>query len=405
MAFGTLQDVDIKGKTVLLRVDFNSPIDPTSETILDDKRFREHIPTIRTLEDAKVVIVTHQSRPGKKDFTTLQSHAGKLERLIHRPVTYIDDIFGRAAHEAVRSMRAGEILMLENVRFSAEENLTMKPEDAAKTHLVRRLSEMGDLFVNDAFGTAHRSQPTVVGIPRVMRTIAGLLMEREITMLSKVSAGAPHPVTFILGGTKVDDSIAVADHVLRNGIADQILAIGVVGNIFLAAEGREIGEPSRQLIECLGYTGEIQKAREILGRYRDQVILPKTVAVKERGERIEYPVDGIPQDTPILDLGSESIQTMVEEIRSSGSIIFNGPAGVFEDPDFAIGTYELVRAASAVEFSVVGGGHTAAVIEKMGLESAYSHLSTGGGACIEFLTGKKLPAVAALEASWEHFWR
>ncbi|MBR1369554.1 phosphoglycerate kinase [Methanocalculus chunghsingensis] len=405
MAFGTLQDVDIRGKTVLVRVDFNSPIDPTSEMILDDKRFREHIPTIRALEDGKVVIVTHQSRPGKKDFTTLASHAEKLERLIHRPVTYIDDIFGRTAHEAIRTMRAGEILMLENVRFNAEENLTMKPEDAAKTHLVRRLSEMGDLFVNDAFGTAHRSQPTVVGIPRVMKTVAGLLMEREITMLSKVSSGAPHPITFILGGTKVDDSIAVADHVLRNGIADRILAIGVVGNIFLAAEGRAIGEPSRQLIESLGYTGEIQKARDILAQYADQVLLPETVAVREKGERAEYPVSGIPQDTPILDLGSESVRSMVDQIRSSGTIVFNGPAGVFEDPDFAIGTYELVRAAAGVEFSVVGGGHTAAVIEKMGLESAYSHLSTGGGACIEFLTGKKLPAVAALEASWEYFGR
>jgi len=403
MVFGTLQDVETKGKTVFVRVDFNSPMDPSSETILDDKRFREHIPTILALEDAKVVILTHQSRPGKKDFTTLKSHAEKLERLIRRPVTYIDDILGRSAREAVSSLRSGEVMMLENLRFNAEENLTMKPEDAKKTHLVRMLSERGDLFVNDAFGTAHRSQPSMVGLPMAMKSVAGLLMEREVFMLSKVFSGAPHPITFILGGTKVDDSIAVAEHVLTNGIADQILAIGVVGNIFLAASGIEVGDPSRQLIESLGYSGEIEKAKQILSSYGDRVVMPEFVAVRERGQRVEYPVDKIPNDVPILDLGSGSIRSMVQLIQSQGTIVFNGPAGVFEDPDFAIGTYELIRAASAVEFSVVGGGHTAAVIEKMGLESSYSHLSTGGGACIEFLTGKKLPAVAALEASWELF--
>ncbi|MCQ1538755.1 phosphoglycerate kinase [Methanocalculus taiwanensis] len=403
MAFGTLKDVETKGKTVFVRVDFNSPMDPSSETILDDKRFREHIPTILALEDAKVVVLTHQSRPGKKDFTTLKSHADKLERLIKRPVTYIDDIIGRSAREAVSSLRNGEVIMLENLRFNAEENLTMQPEDAKKTHLVRMLSEMGDLFVNDAFGTAHRSQPSMVGLPMAMKSVAGLLMEREVSMLSKVFSGAPHPIIFILGGTKVDDSIAVAEHVLSNGIADQILAIGVVGNIFLAASEIEIGNPSRQLIESLGYLGEIEKAKQILSSYGDQVVMPVSVAVREDGQRVEYPVDGIPEDAPILDLGSVSIQSMVQLIKSQGTIVFNGPAGVFEDPDFAIGTYELIRAASTVDFSVVGGGHTAAVIEKMGLESSYSHLSTGGGACIEFLTGKKLPAVRALEASWELF--
>ncbi len=403
MVFGTLQDVETKGKTVFVRVDFNSPMDPSSETILDDKRFREHIPTILALQDAKVVILTHQSRPGKKDFTTLKSHAEKLERLIRRPVTYIDDILGRSAREAISSLRNGEVILLENLRFHSEENLTMTPEEAKQTHLVRQLSERGDLFVNDAFGTAHRSQPTMVGLPMAMKSVAGLLMEREVSMLSKVFSGAPHPITFILGGTKVDDSIAVAEHVLTNGIADQILAIGVVGNIFLLASGIEIGHPSRQLIESLGYSGEIEKAQRILSSYGTQVVMPEFVAVREDGQRVEYPVDRIPEDTPILDLGSGSIQSMIQLIQSQGTIVFNGPAGVFEDPDFAIGTYELIRAASAVEFSVVGGGHTAAVIEKMGLESSYSHLSTGGGACIEFLTGKKLPAVAALEASWELF--
>ncbi|MDD4127641.1 MAG: phosphoglycerate kinase, partial [Methanomicrobium sp.] len=157
MKFGTLDDIDTNRKNVLLRVDFNSPIDPASNIILDDKRFREHAPTVKNLSDSKLVIVTHQSRPQKKDFTTLQAHAERLERLIGRPVEYIDDIFGRCAKEAVKNMECGDVLMLENVRFNAEENLGMTPEDAVSTHLVRGLSSMADVYVNDAFGTAHRS--------------------------------------------------------------------------------------------------------------------------------------------------------------------------------------------------------------------------------------------------------
>ncbi len=158
MKFATLTETETAGKTVLLRVDFNSPIDPASNIILDDKRFREHAPTVQALGDAKCVVLTHQSRPQKKDFTTLEAHAARLERLIGRPVTYVDDIFGRCAREAVADMVAGDVLMLENVRFNAEENLKMSGEDALGTHLVRHLSEMGSLYVNDAFGTAHRSQ-------------------------------------------------------------------------------------------------------------------------------------------------------------------------------------------------------------------------------------------------------
>lgn len=387
------------GKTVLLRLDLNSPIDPASHAILDDKRFREHIPTIRALQDSRVVIVTHQSRPGKKDFSTLEVHAGKLESLLGSPVRYVDDIFGRCAREAVRGMRSGDVLMLENVRFNAEENLTMKSEEAKKTHLVKNLASMADVFINDAFGTAHRSQPTIVGLPMVMRSAAGLLMEKEVCTLTRVFQGAPTPVCMVLGGTKVDDSMAVAAHVLEHGIADRVMVIGVVANVFLIALGYEIGSPSMQLIHQLKYDAEISRARELLSRYGSRIIVPDWVAVREEGRRAEYPVSAIPQDAPVLDLGMDAIAGLKGVLQESGTVVFNGPAGVFEDKDFATGTYELLKAASEVEFSVVGGGHTAAVIEKLGLENRFTHISTGGGACIEFLTGKKLPAVEALEQS------
>jgi phosphoglycerate kinase len=396
---GTIDDAGVDGKTVLLRLDLNSPIDPTSNTILDDKRFREHVPTIQALAQSRVVILTHQSRPGKKDFTTLEAHAEKLAHLMGRPVRYVDDIFGQCARESVRAMKTGDVLMLENIRFNAEENLTLKPEEAAKTHLVKKISAMGDIFVNDAFGTAHRSQPTMVGLPMVMRSVAGLLMEKEVFTLSRVLQSAPRPVSFVLGGTKVDDSIAVAEHVLSDGIADRVIAIGVVANVFLLAMGYDIGKPSTQLISQLKYDPEIVKAKELLKRFGDRILVPDWVAVREEGKRAEYPVSAIPGEMPVLDIGMDAIAAFSSELKSSGTVVFNGPAGVFEEKDFATGTYELLRAASKVEFSVVGGGHTAVVIEKMGIGKDFTHISTGGGACIEFLTGKKLPAVDALERS------
>jgi len=403
MPIGTLDQIQSAGKTVLLRLDLNSPIDPATNLILDDKRFREHIPTILALEKSRVVVVTHQSRPGKKDFTTLEAHAEKLAQLIQRPVTYVDDIFGHCARDAIRAMRIGDVLMLENVRFSAEENLKVKPEDAVKTHLVRKLAEMGDIFVNDAFGTAHRSQPTMVGLPLAMRSVAGLLMEKEVTTLSRVFDDAPGPVFMVLGGTKVDDSMDVAEHMLSQKIADRVLVTGVVANVFLMAMERDIGRPSSQLLAQLGYDGEIEHARTLLATYPEKIMVPEWVAVKEGGKRAEYAVDAIPGDCPVLDLGMDSIVSFSNEIKNAGTVVFNGPAGLFEEKDFATGTYELLRAASAVEFSVIGGGHTAAVAEKIGLEKNFTHISTGGGACIEFLTGKKLPAVDALERSKELF--
>jgi len=387
----------------MLRVDFNSPIDPSSNQILDDKRFREHLPTVQALEDARLVVLTHQSRPGKKDFTTLEAHAAKLERLLGRPVTYVEDIFGRCARDAIRSAKRGDVLMLENLRFAAEENLTLKPEEAKKTLLVRRLASMADVYVNDAFGTAHRSQPSIVGLPLVLPSVAGLLMEKEVANLSRVFTGAPRPVTFVLGGTKVDDSIAVAENVLARGTADRVIVVGVVGNVFLLAAGHDIGRPSARLIDDLGYRAEIDKAKDLLESYRDRLSLPHSVAVREDGERVEYSLDAVPEEAQVLDIGSDSIGSLTRTISDSGTVVVNGPAGLFEEEQFAVGTFELLRAASTVEFSVVGGGHSGAAIERLGLESEFTHISTGGGAAIEFLTGKKMPAIEALEMSRKIF--
>ncbi|PKG31448.1 phosphoglycerate kinase, partial [Methanoregula sp.] len=253
------------------------------------------------------------------------------------------------------------------------------------------------------FGTAHRSQPTVVGLPLMMRSVAGLLMEKEVLSLSRVFSGAPRPVCMVLGGTKVDDSIAVARHMLEHGISDQVMVIGVVANVFLLADGYSLGKPSTQLIHQLKYESEIGNAKAILEKFREKIIMPDWVSVRANDRRAEYPVSAIPENTPVLDAGMDALATLKGVIRKAGTVVFNGPAGVFEEADYATGTYELLKAASQVDLSVAGGGHTAAVIEKLGIEKDFTHISTGGGACIEFLTGKKLPAVEALEQSKKLF--
>jgi phosphoglycerate kinase len=207
----------------------------------------------------------------------------------------------------------------------------------------------------------------------------------------------------VLGGTKVDDSMAVARHVLEHNVADEVMVIGVVANVFLIAQGFDIGSPSTQLIHQLKYEREIEHAKHLLSEFKSRIIIPDWVAVREDNKRTEYPVSAIPREAPVLDVGMEAIGTLCSVLSSAGTVVFNGPAGVFEEPDFATGTYELLKTASQVEFSVVGGGHTAAVIEKLGLDKKFTHISTGGGACIEFLTGKKLPAVEALEQSKKLF--
>lgn len=394
--YATLGEIGDRRSIILLRLDLNSPIDPSSGLILDDTRFREHQETVRALREARVVVITHQSRPGKKDFTTLSAHARTLEQVLGEPVTYIDDIFGSRAREAVRAMEPGEILMLENLRFNAEENLTLTPEEAEDTILVRKLADMADLFVNDAFGTAHRSQPSMVGLPLAMPSVAGLVMEREVSTLSRVLSSPPRPVTFVLGGTKVDDSLEVAGHVLEKGIADRVVMVGVVANLFLFATGRAIGEPSRRVIEKAGYLDLAESAADLVRTYGDRVALPCDVAIRRDGAREEVPVDGIPADAPVLDIGGGTADEIARLCRESGTVVVNGPAGLFEEEEFATGTRAVLEAAVEAEFSVAGGGHTAVVIEELGLQDAFSHVSTGGGACIEFLTGRTLPAVDAL---------
>ena len=399
--FLTLDDFELEGKVVLVRVDFNSPVDPETKKILDETRIRVHgESTIKELSEkgAKVVVLAHQGRPGQPDFIPLKQHAEALERIIGRPVKYVDDLYGEKARNAIKSLKNGEILVLENTRTYPEERKKKSPEEHAKSEFVRSLAELADIFVNDAFASAHRSHASVVGFTALLPSAAGRIMERELKALSRVLESPEKPCVFILGGAKADDSLKISKYVLENGIADTVLTGGLTGHLFLVATGVDLGKPNMKLLEkqdVLKLTGGL---KELMDSYPGRVKVPKDVAVEVEGKRKELSVSDLPTEYPIYDIGAETIEEYSRIIRDAKSIVVSGPPGVYEKPEFVKGTKMILEAvASSEAFSLAGGGHTVAAIEKLGLSDKISYISTAGGALIEFLMGEKLPGVAALE--------
>lgn len=392
----SLSELNAAGKSVLVRVDFNSPIDPGRSRLLDDKRIRGHLPTIEALEDAVTVLLTHQSRPGKADFTTLEPHAERLERLLGRDVRYVDDVFGSTARSAVEDAEPGDVVLLENVRFYSEEYIEMPSDEAAETHLVQRLSPLFDAYVNDAFSAAHRSQPSLVGFPETLPSYAGRLLERELEVLGSIEEYG-EPRVFSLGGAKAGDAFDVVRHVLEDdGIAESVLVSGVVGNIFLFAEDYDVGEPSRDYLEREGYMPLVDEAEDLLGSHEDRIETPRDVAVEVDGERVEAGVEELPVDSLASDIGVESIAHYSRVLEEAGTAVVNGPPGIYEEPLFERGTKELFTAAGRAETSIAGGGDTAAAIDALDVRG-FTHVSSGGGASTMMLSGKDLPAVMALD--------
>ncbi len=396
--FYTIDDFDLDDKTVLVRVDINSPVDPSSGLILDDTRIKLHAETIAELskKGAKTVVLAHQSRPGKKDFTTLEQHADALSNILKHEVAYVDDIFGSHAKEAIGKMKRGDILLLENVRFYSEEILKRDPKLQSETHMVQNLAPMADYFVNDAFAAAHRSQPSLVGFAFALPSAAGRIMERELKALYNAMNNVQKPCVYILGGVKVDDSIMVMENVLENGSADYILTTGLVANIFLWGSGVNIRKYNKEFIEKKGYCDFVRKSKKLLKNFGDQIILPKDLAVCMGDKRVEFSVEDLPNQ-PIFDIGTETIKEYAGYIRKANTLFANGPAGVFEKDDFNIGTDDILNAiATSPGFSIIGGGHLAAAANQMGLSKGISHISSGGGASINLLAGEDLPVVTVL---------
>jgi phosphoglycerate kinase len=397
----TMDDFIFKGKTALVRVDFNSPINPETKRILDNTRIKAHgITTIKELaqKGAKVVILAHQGRLGDPDFTPLNQHAEILGKILGKSVKYVDDVFGEKAQKAIKGLRNGEILVLENVRTFSEEQKKGTPEDHAKTEFVKKLAPLADVFVNDAFAAAHRAHASIVGFTAVLPSVAGRIMERELEALGRVLRSPEKPCIYILGGAKADDSPKISEYVLENEIADYVLTGGVTGHLFMAAKGINLGKRNIEFLEKKKLMGLIPGIINLMKIYPSKVEMPVDLAVEMDGKRKEISVTDLPTKYPIYDIGEKTVKKYSDLIRSAKSIVISGPLGVFENKEFVKGTKETLEAiATSKAFSLIGGGHTIAAVEELGLTKKMGYVSTAGGALIEFLMGEKLPGVVALE--------
>ncbi len=405
--FFTMDDFDLEGKTVFVRIDINSPIHPETREVLGNSRFISHLETINSLRGSKVVLIAHQSRPGKYDFTTMKQHAAVLRRLTGREVKYIDALFGRAVENEVRNMSPGDIALLENSRFYSEET-AIDPSDVdamMNSNIVEKLSPLMDYYVIDAFPAIHRSQTTLVGFSRAVPNIAGRLIEKEISMLHKFRSGTDHPKLAILGGAKIDDSIRVTKDFLEKGVVDKILTGGVVANAFLWAKGVDIGKKNRDFIikNNKNHQKLLETSKEIIGMYPDRILVPQDVVLNPSGKRVEISENGA--DSEIMaDIGLDTVVQYSEEISRAKAIFMNGPMGMYELDRYSVGTREVMNFVTRSKaLKIVGGGHTLGALEKLGMLGKIDHASTGGGSLISYLSGETMPVLEALKRSKLHF--
>lgn len=402
--FLTIDDLDFYGKTVILRPDFNVPINPDTGEIIDDSRIREHAETIRELsvKGAKIVVIAHQGRPGERDYVeSLAKHAERLSEILGFKVGYIDDLVGGAALEAISKLKPGEVLLLKNVRSHPDEGREAPPEEHARSEIVSKLSRVADVFVLDGFSVAHRSHASIVGFAYTLPSCAGRVMERELKVLDRVLEKPEKPFICILGGAKSEKSTSMIDYFLGRGLADYILTGGLIGQLLLLANGLDLGSVNVKILEKRGFLKFKDEAVEILRKYDGMVKIPVDVAVNMDGRRVEIPVEDLPSEYPIMDIGRKTIEIYKPIISNARSILISGPLGVYEDERFIEGTSEIYKAvASSGAYRIGGGGDTVAALEKLGLRDKFSYVSLAGGAFIEYISGGKLPGVEALEIAY-----
>lgn len=405
----TLDDFNLKGKTILSRFDMNSPLDPKTREPIDITRIEKSIPTLKELSEkkAKTVILIHQGSDIEyHNYASTRPHAKIISQLLGKPVDYIDDVCGPAARDKIKALKSGQILMLENVRFMAEEmtlfetKLNLSPEEQAKTQVVRKLAPLADLYICDAFAAAHRSQPTLVGMEEVLPSAMGRLFEKEVTSLNQLLQNSKKPCVFILGGAKIQDAFLMIDSILKNNIADLVLATGLVAQVMLLAKGISLGKPSEDLIKKKNLEEYIEKSKDIFKRFENKIVLPIDFAYSVSGEREEVKIGNLPIDNLLMDLGKNTISEYEAIIKDAKTLFFNGPAGVFEKRETELGTKSILTAISKSNaFSALGGGDSIAAVNKYNLASNISYISTGGGALVRFLSGEELPVIKALKKS------
>lgn len=390
MRLRTLRDLPVQGRRVLLRADFNVPLQDGH--VADDTRIRATLPTIQWLRDqgARVIACSHLGRPkGKVDERLrLAPVAERLSQLLGVTVRYAHDIVGPEAHALARELGDGDVGLLENLRFDPREEQN-DPEFAAE------LAALADCYVNDAFGAAHRAHASVVGVAQRLPSAAGFLLEREVTALSRVLEANDHPFVVVLGGAKISDKIGVIKQLLQR--ADAILLGGGMANTFLKAAGYQVG---RSLVED-DHLDTASSLREQAAARGVQLLLPRDVVVApsldDSAHRAVVSVDAVPADAAIFDIGPETVAAFAAVIQPAALVVWNGPLGVYENPAFREGTRGVAQAIAACQgYTVVGGGDSAAALQELGLADSVDHLSTGGGATLEFLEGKQLPGIQVL---------
>ena len=387
----TVRDIDVNAthKRVFVRVDFNVPID--NGQVTDDTRIVASLPTIRYLiaQGAKVILASHLGRPkgkGKDQKYSMRPVAARLEQLLGKPVTFVGDCVGEEAERAVAKMNASDVVLLENVRFYPEE----EKNDPA---FAKKLAALADIYVNDAFGSAHRAHASTEGVAHALPAVAGFLMEKELTYLGQALADPAHPFVAILGGAKVSDKIKVIENLLPK--VDALLIGGGMANTFLAAQGINIGQ---SLVE----SDKLDVAKGLIEKGGTKIALPVDVVIADKfaadAQSKVVPVDQVPSDWRILDIGPKTIDVFEEILTNAKTVVWNGPLGVFEMPAFAKGTVEIAkRLAKSQATTIIGGGDSAAAVEQAGVADKITHISTGGGASLELLEGRVLPGVAALQ--------
>ena len=383
----TVKDIDIKGKRVLMRVDFNVPMQAGKVT--DDKRIRASLPTIQYVLDqgASLVLMSHLGRPkaGPDPEFSLKAASEVLASLLGKPVQMAPDCVGPEVEKMAKALKPGEVLMLENTRFHAG-------EEKNDMGLAKQMAALGEVYVNDAFGSAHRAHSSTEGVTHFLPAVSGFLMEQELEYLGKATANPEHPYIAILGGAKISDKIAVVENLLTK--CDRLVIGGGMANTFLAAKGYNMQD---SLVEA----ASLEMARSILAKAGDKLLLPVDAVIADKFEAEAnskvVDVDKVPPGWRIMDIGPKTIKTFNAALKGAKLIVWNGPMGVFEMPKFAEGTFSMAKIlAASGATTVIGGGDSASAVKKAGVAKQMTHISTGGGASLEFLEGKELPGVAAL---------
>jgi phosphoglycerate kinase len=402
----SIDEGEFSGKRVLLRVDINSPIDRSTGRIVNDNRILKSIPTINDLlaKGARLAIIAHQG--DTTDYGSLiglDEHAERLADALGRPVQFIKDVAGPAAVEKILALQNGEALLLDNIRYLTEEvstfedSVKQEPQDMASCYLLRQLAPVFDCYVNDAFAAAHRNSPSMVAFQELLPSYAGRLLMQELSALQAITENPERPCIYMLGGSRAGDAFGMIHQVLDDGSADKLLLSGLIGEIFMMADGVDIGEKTRQFILAKGFEAYIGHAKQCLAQHRDKIVYPRDVAVELDGARQNVDITALTDGMMISDIGDQTIEEFSAIIADAKTILVNGPPGIYESELFDKGTRLLWAAvADAKGFTVVGGGDSVSSFARFVDTSKLDYVSTAGGALIRYLSGVQLPLISAM---------